>query len=566
MQITTYDAQHSYNEETFKVSNFDYSIIDIYNSSQTEYHADGLTWTKTKSTTQNFSQIQFTASGITNINNLPETLIELGFEINTFALYDVVDYFEDHENINASQLVKDDDPQGSIYPNFALQFDKIGVNEYYTITQSNSQYETNSNQLTLDPFRTGRFSIITVSRDDWDFFGTLLLQTEEQAAGDVSTIRIVYNQQMTSRDYVDVEENPGDKGFKPIKDAMEDNRGGGDKSGQKPFYTSDVLEQPGEPNESIASIVGSGYVNIYKIDKANLAQVGKCLFGTTFWTFLQGIAMDPISALISLNVFPCSPSVGGQATVRLLKYRCDIASLGANAVAYPLSAQYKVVKFGTINVGELFQSYLDYEATTFSLYLPFIGEVDIPVSEVMGGTINVEYTIDFCTGACTANVLCTKTVQLSENVYTDPQYSQHSYQGNCACQIPLSSINYGNIVGSLIQTAGTALTGNLVGATMGFMAEGASGGLTPTVQTKGSISANSGFCSVLYPYITLTRPITAEPDSFQEVMGYPSYIDTNLGTCQGYTVCDDIDLKGLSGATESEISRIKQLCKEGIYI
>ena len=566
MQITTYDAQNNYNEETFRVPNFDYSIIDIYNSSQTQYEADGLTWTKSKQTTQNFSQIQFTASGITNINNLATTLAELGFECNSFTFYDVVDYFEDHENINASQLVKDDDPQGDIYPNFTLNFDKIGVNEYYTITQSNSQYETNSNQLHLDPYSTGRFSIITVSRDDWDFYGTLLLQTRELAAGDVSTISIIYNQQMSSRDYVEVEENPGDRGFKPIKDVMEDNRGGGNKSGLSPLYKSDVLEQPGAPNESVASIVGSGYVNIYKIDKANLAEVGKCLFGTTFWTFLQGIAMDPISALVSLNVFPCSPNVGSKTNVHLLKYRCDIASLGANAYAYPLSSQYKVVPFGTINVGELFQSYLDYEATTFSLYLPFIGEVDIPVSEVMGGTISVDYTIDFCTGACTANVLCTKVVQLSENVYTPPQYSQHSYQGNCACQIPLSSINYGNLVGSLIQTAGMALTGNLVGATMGFMTEAGSGGLTPSVQTRGSISANSGFCSVLYPYITLTRPITAEPDTFQEVMGYPSYIDTNLSTCQGYTVCDDINLTGLSGATESEISRIKQLCKEGIYI
>lgn len=566
MQITTYDSQNDYNEETFKVSNFGYSIIDIYNSSQTEYQADGLTWTKTKQTTQNFSQIQFTASGITNINNLSDTLSELGFEINSYTSYDIVDYFEDHENINASKLVKDDDPQGDVYPNFTLQFDKVGVNEYYTITQSNSQYESHSSQLQLDPYRTGRFAIITVSRDDWDFYGTLFLQTQELAGGDVSTISIVYNQTMTSRDYVEVDETPGDKGFKPIKDVTKNNRGGGNKSGQSPLYTSDELEQPGAPDESSASIIGSGYVNIYRIDKANLAQVGKCLFGSTFWTFLQGIAMDPISALVSLNVFPCSPSVGGLTTVHLLKYRCDVASLGATAVANPLSAQYKVVDFGTINVGELFQSYLDYEATTFSLYLPFIGEVDIPVSEVMGGSINVQYTIDFCTGACTANVLCSKSVQLSDTVITEPQYSQHSYQGNCACQIPLSSVNYGNLVGSLIQTAGMALTGNLVGATMGFMTEAGSGGLTPTVQTKGSISANSGFCSVLYPYITLTRPITAEPDTFQEVMGYPSYIDTNLSTCQGFTVCDDINLTGLSGATESEISRIKQLCKEGIYI
>ena len=93
-----------------------------------------------------------------------------------------------------------------------------------------------------------------------------------------------------------------------------------------------------------------------------------------------------------------------------------------------------------------------------------------------------------------------------------------------------------------------------------------SGGFRPSVTSKGNIVANSGFCSVLYPYIRITRPITAEPESYQEVLGYPSYINTTLGECEGLCVCEDIDIEGIVGATENELSRIKSLCSEGVYI
>ena len=146
------------------------------------------------------------------------------------------------------------------------------------------------------------------------------------------------------------------------------------------------------------------------------------------------------------------------------------------------------------------------------------------------------------------------------------QYSQHSYQGNCAVQVPITSVSYGNLVGSLINAASAGLKGGVAGAVMSMTGDAVSGGFKPTVQTKGTISANAGFCAILYPYITVTRPITAEPENFQEVMGYPSYVDATLASCQGLCVCDNINLAGLAGATESEIERIKQLCKEGIYI
>ena len=359
--------------------------------------------------------------------------------------------------------------------------------------------------------------------------------------------------------------DPGEKGFRPTGDHTKNNAGGGNKSGQGVGYETDELEQPGEPDETKASVAGTGFVNVYDVTSANLANFGKCLYSSTILTGLANLFINPMDGVVSLNIFPYVPHVGSSTAIKLINWSCTTMDLGVNASGFPLTKQFRTVDFGTLSIAEMWESFLDYDASSFALYLPFIGTVDIPVGEVMNGSVNVQYTIDFFTGGCVANVLCTKTATLSSG-QSVTQFSQHSYQGNCAIQVPLTAVSYGNLVGSMINAVASGMKSGLAGAGMSLASDLASGGFKPTVETKGAITANGGFCAVTYPYITVTRPVTAEPESYQEVIGYPSYIDTKLATCQGLCVCDNINLSGLSGATESEINRIKQICKEGLYI
>lgn len=268
-------------------------------------------------------------------------------------------------------------------------------------------------------------------------------------------------------------------------------------------------------------------------------------------------------------VFPCKPYIGASQNIKLGGWVCDLICIRPNgldtqAVGNLLTNQFRVFDFGTINIDENFGSFLDYSQTTIELYLPFIGTVNIDVSECMGGTINVQYTVDFFTGMCVANVLCERSFPLPSGKLI-PNRAQHSYQGNCAIQIPLSAINYGSMIGSLINSCTQAIT-NPVSGFVGMASDAIGGGFRPNVSSKGNIVANSGFCSVLYPYVRITRPITAEPYNYQEVMGYPSYINETLGQCEGLCICDDIDLKGVTGATENELNKIRQYCKDGVYI
>ena len=369
---------------------------------------------------------------------------------------------------------------------------------------------------------------------------------------------------------------PGKPGYKPTgtrynhltKPAVGGRGHGATHKKQTPAYETDTLTNPGAPDESHASIIGAGLITPYKISKTNLGNLSTCLYGTTLGGLLTNLAINPLDFIVSLNIFPCEPDVGTFTHVVLGKWVCTdsgLDSLGGNVEAYPLSAQFKVISFGSIDVFENWGNFLDYSNTKIELYLPFIGFVDIDTAEVMNGSITVDYTIDFLTGMCVANVNCNKTVETPDG-YTYTQSSQHAYQGNCAISVPLSEMQYGQMIGSIINAGVQGMRGGIAGAGISLAGDFVSGNLSPNGSTKGSITANAGFCSILYPYIRITRPISAESDSFQEVMGYPSYINSSLGECEDLCICESIDLHSISGATDSEIERIRQMCLEGVHV
>lgn len=457
----------------------------------------------------------------------------------------------------------------SSYP--ALKFTKtlLAADRYsYTVQAVNSNgttiYNDNYHYDASNSPGYGYSKVTAFRQGNLDMYG--FLNVSAYAGVDARTsISLVRPTGITNTNYVEAEASPGDENFKPVRVPNNDNRGGGNRSGAIVRYISDVLEKADAPDESAASVVASGCLNIYQVDPSNLDNLLKCLFSDTFLGWLNNLFMNPLDSLVSLAIFPCSPDLGGSEPIKLYKYSCNSASLGANAYGTKLSKQYKHIQFGRIYASELFESYLDYVGTSFLLYLPFIGEVEIPVAEVMGGFINLDYTIDFATGACVANVQCEKHMAIN-GVLCDTQYTNHSYQGNCSAQLPLTAVSYSNIVGSLLNCVSTGLASGPCGAGVSLMKDGLSGGFAPTISTKGSVTANGGFCSILYPYITIFRPITAEPDNFQTVMGYPSYMDKSLATCHGLCICDNIDLHGVTGATDNELERIKQLCREGVYV
>lgn len=399
-------------------------------------------------------------------------------------------------------------------------------------------------------------------------FGNYAYTFEHWSSGFIVNFNVEWSGAVRDNNWTETDTDPGGIGFKPTASRTNPDKpgtGGRPPGGHKiPPYSGDVITQPGEPDESKASAIGSGLIRAYDITESNLINVGKCLYSSTLLTAFSNLFVNPLDAIVSLNIFPYTPHVGASEYVKLLNHQCTLSDLGAEASGNPLSKQFRTIDCGTVHIDENWGNFLDYSQTSIELYLPFVGSVELDVSECMNGTVNVQYTIDFFTGMCVANVLCTKTFPLPSGLNVSAS-SQHAYQGNCAIQIPLSAVDYGAMIGSLIGSCATGLANPAAGGAKA-MGDIASGAWAPRVTTKGNVVANAGYCSVLYPYVRITRPITAEPDSYQEVIGYPSYINTTLGQCQDLCVCDDIDLHTITGATPNELARIKQYCQNGVHV
>ena len=410
--------------------------------------------------------------------------------------------------------------------------------------------------------------------DGVDRIGFLGIDDRSSSYWSFMTPQFIYDEYVSDLLLSFINKEPGSKGYNPTKTKYKKKGTGGKghnpRGGKNniPSYETDTLQNPGAPDESGASAIRSGFLHAYDVNAHNLRQFGACLFGSTFLTALTGLLINPLDFVVSLNIFPTDPNINGVEAIKLGQWECAINSqngLGADANGAILSSQFKVVHFGKIDIYENWGSFLDYTNTQIELYLPFIGCVDIDTAEVMNGSIDLDYTIDFFTGMCVANVCCNRTVETPDGeVYT--QYAQHSYQGNCAINVPLSQIQYGNMIGSLINAGTTGLRSGVPSGVIALGSDMLSGGLKPSVTTKGTISANAGYCSILRPYVKITRPISAESDSFQEVMGYPSYVDSTLGECEDLCICESIDLHSVSGATDNELNRIRQMCLEGVHV
>ena len=568
------DVNDQYNEVEFPIMQTEAAWV--HDTTSGSVTVGNITFTLTASHYANYDRLEYSTNQkgyIGNRNALLNMLDDLCPNLEEFYTYSFWDTFFDDLTLGTHKFVCEDDTTSPFLQGVSQYVSGVTNIERLTLTGSGNFGNEVIEEMTGNSNSYADGSFIAFHSGSNIYGGFAYYYTSGNYSGNRGTTKliIVIDRTFLINDVFSYE--PGEPGFIPKKTVV-NIRGGGRRSGSKVIYTTNKLVNPDAPDESKASAIGSGFINAYRINKETLARVGQCLWGDNIHTIIGGKITSPMDAIISLNIFPTAPDTDFAENIKFLNHEFNALTFGVDAYGSPLTKQFKKVSFGSINVYECFESFLDYANTNFSIYLPFIGEVSLPINEVMGGKITLDYIIDFFTGMCVANVLCEKVVDFAPNDAAE-QYSQHSYQGNCAIQVPLSSGDYGALVGALINMCSTGLretleTGNpAVGAASAGL-EGAkellSGGMSPSVKTKGSISANAGYCSVYYPYITIERPISPQPDSYQTAHGYMSYTNSRLSEYEGLCVCEDINLSGIFNATDSEKERIKTLCREGVYV
>lgn len=238
-------------------------------------------------------------------------------------------------------------------------------------------------------------------------------------------------------------------------------------------------------------------------------------------------------------------------------------------------------------------NFLDYSPyLKMSIYLPFAGTIELSPEAVASHTdisaaaILLLVSFDIETGTITYYVANQSSVILAQKT------------AKIAIDLPLSGNNAAeqsaailraqfSTVKQLLGTGASAVSGAAMGAaTAGPV--GAGIGLASTaastlgslgdmylqnslahkavpVEIQGMGGAFSALAGGQYPYITINRQKVSNPPNYAHTTGYLVEGTYRISSLSGLTVCRNVDVSGITQATDKEKAQIKQILESGFY-
>ena len=308
------------------------------------------------------------------------------------------------------------------------------------------------------------------------------------------------------------------------------------------------------PETQLPQVNVQGMWHVYNPSSSEVSALGAWLWSANIVDQIIRLFQNPLEAVIGLHAIFGEPHVSSSASI-------VVGNLTSTVSSRVVSSQYTQVDCGSVWLTEYFGNVFDYAPyTSVSLFLPFIGIVDLDVGDVMRAEIGVVYNIDVYTGACIAQVSVTRD-GVGGVVY--------QYPGKCSVEYPISGASYSRmlqgVLGAAVSAVGSGIAtgGNPV---MGAIAAGSSfisGGEKIQVQRSGSFSGNAGAMGSKIPYLIIRRPQTNMAINFERYDGRGSNFSSMLSQVSGYTKCKEVHLN-VPGAYKDELDEITRLLKEGV--
>ena len=356
------------------------------------------------------------------------------------------------------------------------------------------------------------------------------------------------------------------------------------------------------------NLVNNSGLTIFQLTPNEFGELSRDLQDPSILQLISNIfGLNPLESIINLYIAPFFSTVASEtAPLKIGAWKTPYDFLFANE-------QMVVYDCGKINISEYWGNFLDYAPhTKISIFLPYIGEYDLPVDNVMNCEIGLRYIFDLLTGVTSAEIYnYTKKVQVA------------TYTANVAYKLPLTSTEHTELIqglltfGAAVATKGLATKmggasahqvmsatdkhfSQLLGsnwiddvtgseymniysslnkqqehsiktlkdgsdklrsnAVMNLMSNKVS------VERFGDISNSAVFFSYPIPYIRIIRPQVSIPEQFNKLYGYPSNITAVLGDLSGYTEVQEVHLENIPNALSEEITMINNLLVGGIIL
>lgn len=325
--------------------------------------------------------------------------------------------------------------------------------------------------------------------------------------------------------------------------------------------TSDTIAIPTAPGVSMSS---GGFVNIYNVSQTALEVLGRELFpplpsatdsvAEVLYSIGQSFQnSNLINYVLDCHVIPVAPTTNEATTIKVGYRTIDTSVL-------KVASDYVDFDCGTLSIGEYFGNFADYGAfTTCKLFLPFIGFVDLKPEYWQSGSINITYRFNVVDGSCMAYVKSSS----SKSELTDTVIAQ--YSGVACLHIPITGVNYSNMVSTAISTGSNVVTsagsGNFAGASNDLLSLAS---LSPSVQSSNGYSASSSIMSIRTPYLIIERPVQNFSNLYAHENGIPCNISVYFDELEGFTIATVEHLEGFENALPEEIEDIKKQLAQGV--
>lgn len=251
--------------------------------------------------------------------------------------------------------------------------------------------------------------------------------------------------------------------------------------------------------------VDLGLYNVYALSAAQVKELANYLFsgvteiGENLVKLIWGSKRDVI---ISLYEFPLMVTTQGSDTIRFV-FDTDLAGLFHGK---QLTSEYIPIDFGTIKVDRYSGTFYDFEPyTTLTLYIPYIGYVDLKPTEVVGSTLSIRGYVHLTTGELTVNVRSSRTGILG------------SYSGTIGRMLPIADADATDIYASIIKTAASLGAVALAGAGMATASRAVAGISTPNKQTVDS--ARDTYMQSVGAWGSATRGVRGREASMLQAQG-----------------------------------------------
>lgn len=334
--------------------------------------------------------------------------------------------------------------------------------------------------------------------------------------------------------------------------------GGGDKL----IRANNPIPVPGVPQ---ASAYDSGFMSQWRVTKAQLQSLSRFLWSDNFVDNVKKFFSDPRQIIMGITIFPVLPTVADSPA------EIKAGGISTGVEGYKLLYQFERHSMGRCYIPKSLSKgiYWDYDPfTRAKIYLPFCGEHELNMSDIMGKTLQLDYTVDYVSGMCCAHI------SIVDEDNDLPNNCHYNFTGQMGIQIPVSSEDFGGFyramlsagvgVGGAIATiAGGGLTAPLVAAGATANAIGNIANMGKDVQYTSGGGSISGSLASEYPYITIEEPIAFQAPNQQHYMGEPLYDTKKLKDVSGFTKIAAIHLDGLK-CNEQEREAIRTRLQQGV--